>query len=430
MIEIKNRLPTKPNRWKITHESDSSQEYVTWEYADEPTEVGTPINKGLYSRIYNTDIDPIGKINLYSTIAEREGFLLCDGSLISTIDYPDMANFANILLAVDTSRTFDYEYAGCDYSTSTEKLYFYKVTGMLIEVFETTNMQTFTKVTDYTLQYGYSPAAEYKNGAIIVHERRSSSSTAVWEYAITINNTNYATFSFTSNGAPVYDYYNKKLVFCYHPNSDASTKRVYTISDDSTSITYTAFGGTVRAYSVTYDKIDGVWLVGGKDSSSPFAGVVWLSSDNGETFSRQTADAQYSPVLVYNEYTQKLYMFSTSPEQIYEIGNVNDLFNSMNLIYENASHTSTGIKNSLNAKYPSICTTSSGTSVIMSNFEVVYSFESFNAKSMFAMGDYAYMLTTENKLCQINVAHKKGLLLPNIQDSVNRYYGYIKVEVD
>ena len=89
---------------------------------------GTDWNKALYGRIYNLDIDPVGKINLYSTIEEREGFLKCDGSLISTLDYPDMAPLANRYLAVDTNRAFGYEYAGCDYSGNIEKLYFYKVT--------------------------------------------------------------------------------------------------------------------------------------------------------------------------------------------------------------------------------------------------------------------------------------------------------------
>lgn len=39
---MKDRVPTQPNRVKITH-SDGSTEYVTWERADEPTQVGTPI---------------------------------------------------------------------------------------------------------------------------------------------------------------------------------------------------------------------------------------------------------------------------------------------------------------------------------------------------------------------------------------------------
>ena len=89
MIEIKNRLPTKPNRWKITHESDSSQEYITWDYADEPTEAGTPINRGLIVGMYN-DMTPCGIVKIFSSKATREGYLLCDGSSVMGIDYPDL----------------------------------------------------------------------------------------------------------------------------------------------------------------------------------------------------------------------------------------------------------------------------------------------------------------------------------------------------
>lgn len=41
---MKDRVPTQPNRVKITR-SDGSIEYVIWERADEPTQEGTPLNK-------------------------------------------------------------------------------------------------------------------------------------------------------------------------------------------------------------------------------------------------------------------------------------------------------------------------------------------------------------------------------------------------
>ena len=44
MIEILDRLPTQPNRKKITPENGAAY-YATVEYADVPTETGTPINK-------------------------------------------------------------------------------------------------------------------------------------------------------------------------------------------------------------------------------------------------------------------------------------------------------------------------------------------------------------------------------------------------
>lgn len=50
MIEVIDRVPTYPNRIKITR-SDGTSEYVTWERADEPTVEGTPINKALFDSI-------------------------------------------------------------------------------------------------------------------------------------------------------------------------------------------------------------------------------------------------------------------------------------------------------------------------------------------------------------------------------------------
>ena len=50
MIEVVDRVPTYPNRVKIT-KSNGSSEFVTWERADEPTVPGTPINKALFDSI-------------------------------------------------------------------------------------------------------------------------------------------------------------------------------------------------------------------------------------------------------------------------------------------------------------------------------------------------------------------------------------------
>lgn len=44
MINFVNRVPTQPNRKKVTKE-DGSIEYMMIEYADEPTDNGTPINR-------------------------------------------------------------------------------------------------------------------------------------------------------------------------------------------------------------------------------------------------------------------------------------------------------------------------------------------------------------------------------------------------
>ena len=72
MINVKDRIPTKPNRRKITHQEGylpvyeidenghlivnvPEVEYATVERADEPTEDGTPINKALFDSI-DTDL--------------------------------------------------------------------------------------------------------------------------------------------------------------------------------------------------------------------------------------------------------------------------------------------------------------------------------------------------------------------------------------
>lgn len=46
VVDIKDRVPTYPNRKKITYE-DGTTQYATVEYADEPIEEGTPINRAL-----------------------------------------------------------------------------------------------------------------------------------------------------------------------------------------------------------------------------------------------------------------------------------------------------------------------------------------------------------------------------------------------
>ncbi len=51
MIEVKDRVPKKPNRILIKPENGSAPFYATWERADEPVEEGTPINRMLFESI-------------------------------------------------------------------------------------------------------------------------------------------------------------------------------------------------------------------------------------------------------------------------------------------------------------------------------------------------------------------------------------------
>lgn len=73
MIDVKDRIPTQPNRKKITYD-DGRVEYAKVEYADNPTEVGTPINKVLFDSI-GQDINSHknNKSNPHGTTAAQTG---------------------------------------------------------------------------------------------------------------------------------------------------------------------------------------------------------------------------------------------------------------------------------------------------------------------------------------------------------------------
>lgn len=100
MIEIKNRLPTKPNRWKITHESDSSQEYITWDYADEPTEVGTPINKATLEGIQTDLMDETKLVVAEYTVTEAVASVE-----FTNLDFAADGGFYEIIISGKQSNT-------------------------------------------------------------------------------------------------------------------------------------------------------------------------------------------------------------------------------------------------------------------------------------------------------------------------------------
>ena len=58
-MEWKDRVPSYPNRRKITYE-DGRVEYVTIEMADEPIETGTPLNKANFERLANYTVPVVG----------------------------------------------------------------------------------------------------------------------------------------------------------------------------------------------------------------------------------------------------------------------------------------------------------------------------------------------------------------------------------
>ena len=51
MIEVKDRIPSKPNRIKIVPEGGGTPYFAVWERADQPIQEGTPINKYLFDSI-------------------------------------------------------------------------------------------------------------------------------------------------------------------------------------------------------------------------------------------------------------------------------------------------------------------------------------------------------------------------------------------
>lgn len=100
MITITNRLPTKPNRWKVTHESDSSEEYITLEHADEPTTAGTPINKatleGIQTDLMNETKIVVADVTLSASASAVE---------INNLDFNADGNFYEIVVILGKSPT-------------------------------------------------------------------------------------------------------------------------------------------------------------------------------------------------------------------------------------------------------------------------------------------------------------------------------------
>ncbi len=74
---LKDRVPTYPNRKKIVFEDDGSIRYATIEYADEPTEPGSPM-----TALTLDSIVPKGVILMWSGKESSipDGWALCDGT--------------------------------------------------------------------------------------------------------------------------------------------------------------------------------------------------------------------------------------------------------------------------------------------------------------------------------------------------------------
>lgn len=62
-MEFKDRVPQKPGRVKITPENGTAY-YATMERADEPVEVGTPLNAGRFNEM----VAMIQSVDLETTV--------------------------------------------------------------------------------------------------------------------------------------------------------------------------------------------------------------------------------------------------------------------------------------------------------------------------------------------------------------------------
>ena len=69
MIDVVDRVPSQPGRYKMTL-PDGSTQYVTLERADEPTVAGTPINKALFESI-KEDLNKLNS-NLKDYLVKKE----------------------------------------------------------------------------------------------------------------------------------------------------------------------------------------------------------------------------------------------------------------------------------------------------------------------------------------------------------------------
>lgn len=89
MVELKDRIPRKPNRKYIVPEVGSPF-FANVEYADNPSEEGTVVNKqNVLDTVYpESDDSSIGVQVLKAGIVNDPRWLVCDGQYISKSDYP------------------------------------------------------------------------------------------------------------------------------------------------------------------------------------------------------------------------------------------------------------------------------------------------------------------------------------------------------
>ena len=102
MIDVVDRVPSQPGRYKMTL-PDGSTQYVTLERADEPTVAGTPINKALFESIK----EDLNKLN--SNFAWKLLNSVNNGSVdISSVF--GSANEYNVIIGIAPTGSANYKY--------------------------------------------------------------------------------------------------------------------------------------------------------------------------------------------------------------------------------------------------------------------------------------------------------------------------------
>ena len=84
MRNFKNRVPTQPNRKKITFEDNQEVRYATVEFADNPTDEGTPINRDNIMAVQGLD----GSLTIFNPDGTIDT-TYSDGTIVKVTFNPD-----------------------------------------------------------------------------------------------------------------------------------------------------------------------------------------------------------------------------------------------------------------------------------------------------------------------------------------------------
>lgn len=439
MIEIKNRLPTKPNRWKITHESDSSQEYITWDYADEPTETGTPINRGLIVGMYN-DMTPCGIVKTFSSKEEREGYLLCDGSSVMGVDYPDL---------IGKLKSYDlYQYKPIEditgYATTTKgNIYVANGKFFMMSNYTSTERQkvwvsddgetweqilanySFTNGNDalqnviYTngtyylfISQSNSPSVFYgSNLNSLTRARIFSGTSRVFVTTGNIGNTLVAILHGTSSPVSAYVYYStngSQWTLSNFPTNNVVNTTIEKLKTINSKI---YFGFETTSEKRLYSSSDGItWSYTSLTDDTnvpqsydyPYSGYIWRL--NGTTLQRTQDYSTWSTV--------KTYSTDVTGSNLYISSNGKAFLSRVGTTYTNI---------------PSLY------SPDMENFEPLiteYTSSNYISTPIVSNGTFA-LCTAGGYMLRYDINYNNPrLVLPTLNDDTNQLYGYIKTEVE